>query len=71
MATDVQRVIMEIHLQMRSECFSDLAETLPISKSTVYNWRKAPPVKPSLHVFCTLAWHYGYNLTLHDMVELL
>lgn len=67
----LQEMIREIHFMIRSRCFIDLVEALNVSPSSIAQWRNKPPEKPSLHVFCALALHFGFDPKASQLHELL
>ena len=65
-------MIQAIHMRLKSECYTDLVEEIPgVSETTIKEWRKCPPEKPSLHVFVRLAQFCGLNPTIDQLEPLL
>lgn len=64
-------MLKAIHERLKQECFSDLVEDTGVSPYTLNQWRKEPPEKPSLLVFCRLAQYCGLNPTLNQMKDMI
>lgn len=66
----LEEMLYEIRHRLKSECFSDLIYDTGLASSTLWKWRKAPPKKPNLKVFCILAHYCGLNPTIDQLDEL-
>lgn len=67
----LKEMLQEIHHRIKQECFTDLVDSTGVSAYAINEWRKEPPEKPSLLVFCRLARYCGLNPTLDQLDEII
>lgn len=67
---DIEEAIEVIHMRIKEYPAKDVALRCGVSTSTVYNWRKRMPRRPTLEVFVRLAIFCKLNLRIQELRKL-
>lgn len=68
---DLEQMLFVLHYNLKFDRFSDIKKAVKVSGPTIYKWKKEPPVKPSLHVFCEFADYYNINYKISQIRKML
>jgi len=66
----IEEAIEVIHMRIKEYPAKDVALRCGVSVTTVYNWRKRMPRRPTLEVFVRLAVFCNLNLHIRELRRL-